>query len=348
MRPRHVRLAALRHVLPEEVVSSESLEQRLAPVYERLRLRVGRLELMSGIRERRFWKPGTRPSDAAARAGAAALAAGGIAPERIGWLVHGAVSRDFLEPATAARVHALLGLPETTAFADLSNACLGLLSGLEAAASRIESGELEAALIVSGEDGRGLIEETIAGLLAHEGDDASLRAALKLAFASLTIGSGAAAALLVHERLAPHAPRLAGGTTRVASQHHELCQGDRAGAAGAQMATDSEALLEAGVALAARTFAAFLTELGWTRADVARVVTHQVGSAHRRALFQRLELDPARDFSTFETLGNTGSAALPTALALALEARPLARGEKMALLGIGSGLACTMLGLEGA
>ncbi|MEQ1891407.1 MAG: 3-oxoacyl-ACP synthase III, partial [Planctomycetota bacterium] len=348
MRFEHVRLAAVRHVLPDEVVSSESLEERLAPLYERLRLRVGRLELMSGIRERRFWARGTRPSDAAARAGGEALRAAGPAAERVALLVHGAVSRDFLEPATAARVHALLHLPPTCAFFDLSNACLGLLSGLEVAASQIELGALEAALVVSGEDGRGLVEQTLAGLLAHSGDDASLRAALKLAFASLTIGSGAAAVVLAHERLAPGSPRVVGSLTRVASEHHELCQGDRAGAAGAEMATDSEALLEAGVALAAQNYAGFLDTLGWRSADVARVVTHQVGSAHRRALFQRLELDPARDFSTFETLGNTGSAALPTALSLALEQRPLARGEKMALLGIGSGLACTRLGLEGA
>ena len=348
MRFEHVRLPAVRHVLPEELVSSESLEERLAPVYERLKLRVGRLELMSGIRERRFWERGTRPSDAAARAGAEALRTARLAEEHVGLLVHGAVSRDFLEPATAARVHALLRLAPGCAFFDVSNACLGLLSGMEVAACQIELGAIEAALVVSGEDGRGLVEETLAGLLAHPGDDASLRTALKLAFASLTIGSGAAAVVLAHERLAPQAPRLLGGTTRVASEHHELCQGDRAGAAGAQMATDSEALLEAGVALAAQSYAGFLDTLGWTHADVVRVVTHQVGSAHRRALLQRLELDPARDFSTFETLGNTGSAALPTALSLALEARPLARGERMALLGIGSGLACTMLGLEGA
>ena len=76
------------------------------------------------------------------------------------------------------------------------------------------------------------------------------------------------------------------------------------------------------------------------------MVTHQVGSAHRRLLFERLELDPALDFATFETLGNTGSAALPTALSLALEGGRIARGERVALLGIGSGLHCLMLGAE--
>ena len=65
MRFTDTRIAAFAHALPEERVTSEELEERLAPVYDRFRLRIGRLELMSGIRERRFWEPGTRPSQAA-------------------------------------------------------------------------------------------------------------------------------------------------------------------------------------------------------------------------------------------------------------------------------------------
>lgn len=347
MRFEHVKIAAVAHALPEERVSSEEIEQRLAPLYQRLKLRAGRLELMSGIRERRFWARGTRPSAAAARAGEAALARGGVERERIGCLIHAAVSRDFLEPATASVVHAALGLaPECLVF-DLSNACLGVLNGMVVIAGMIERGEIEAGLVVSGEDGRALVDETIATLLASRADERDLRAELKQAFASLTIGSGACALLLARARGERDAPRLVGGTALAATEHVGLCQGDHdAAGAGPTMNTDSEALLTAGVALAQRTFGHFLLELGWERGDIARVVTHQVGSAHRRLLFEKLELDPALDFATFETLGNTGSAALPTALSLALESRPFQTGERIALLGIGSGLHCLMLGAE--
>ena len=61
---------------------------------------------------------------------------------------------------------------------------------------------------------------------------------------------------------------------------------------------------------------------------------------------EALGLDLARDFSTFETLGNTGSVALPATLALAAEAGAVKAGERVALLGIGSGLNCLMLALE--
>ena len=73
-------LAAFGCVLPEEVVTSAELERRLAPVYERLRLHEGRLELMTGIRERRFWEPGVLPSDGSTRAGRLALERSGVAP----------------------------------------------------------------------------------------------------------------------------------------------------------------------------------------------------------------------------------------------------------------------------
>ncbi len=347
MRFQHVKIAAVAHVLPEERVRSAELEERLAPVYERLRLRVGRLELMSGIRERRFWSRGTRPSDAAARAGAMALEQSGVARESIGCLIHAAVSRDFLEPSTASRVHALLELQSRCQVFDLSNACLGVLNGMVVVASMIERGDIAAGLVVAGEDGRALVEGTIATLRASSSDERALRAELKQAFASLTIGSGACAVLLARAKNGADSPRFLGATVEAATQHAELCQGEHAGSgAGPTMSTDSEALLQAGVELAQRTFARFLEEMSWSRDDIQRVVTHQVGSAHRRLLFEKLELDPLRDHSTFEALGNTGSAALPTALALAHEAGKIRRGERVALLGIGSGLHCLMLGAE--
>src|ERR1043165_9929054 len=59
---RRVYLESFGYTLPDEIVTTAELERRLAPLYERLRLPEGRLELMTGIRERRFFPAGTRPS----------------------------------------------------------------------------------------------------------------------------------------------------------------------------------------------------------------------------------------------------------------------------------------------
>ena len=334
-----VRIAALEAVLPETRVTSDALEERILPLYERLRLHVGRLELMSGIRERRFWEPGTRPSAVAARAGAAALEASGVDPASIGVLVHASVCRDFLEPATASVVHAELGLPGTCQAFDLSNACLGFANAMALAGGMIERGEIAAGMVVAGEDGGPLVQETLRMLAEDPSVD---RAALKRAYASLTIGAGAAACVL--DRSGAH--RLVGGTARAATEHHELCAGDRTDGEGPLMETDSEALLQAGNALARVTWDAFQEEHGWERDSIDRIVTHQVGVAHKRLLFETLELDHARDFTTVETLGNMGSVSLPATLSLAAGEGFVRPGHRVVLQGIGSGLHCLMLAVE--
>src|SRR6188472_3049973 len=72
---RRVYLESFGYTLPDEIVTTAELEQRLAPLYQRLRLPEGRLELMTGIRERRFFPPGTRPSTISIESARRAIAA---------------------------------------------------------------------------------------------------------------------------------------------------------------------------------------------------------------------------------------------------------------------------------
>ncbi len=336
-------IESLATALPDEILGTAELEERLRPLYERLKLPFGRLELMTGIRERRMWPEGTRPSDASAAAGRAALAQSAIRPDQIELFIHGAVCRDMLEPATASFAHRKIGLPPTAQLFDVSNACLGFLNSLTIAAGMIESGQIRCALVVAGENGRPLVEQTIRTLLERPLD----RQAIKPYFANLTIGSGAVGAVVCHQDLVRGEPhRLLGGVARAATRHSELCQGDQHGADALAMQTDSEALLVAGVELAQETWNEFTALTGWDHTSVDRFICHQVGSVHRRKLYDALGLDLAKDYSTFETLGNTGSVALPATLAAAIDAGAVRPGNKVGLLGIGSGLNCLMLALE--
>lgn len=340
MKFEHVCIESLGVAVPDEVWTSAELEERLRPLYERLKLPAGRLELMTGIRERRMWPAGTRPSDASAAAGRAVLARSSLRPDQVELFIHAAVSRDMLEPATASFAHQKIGLPATAQIFDVSNACLGFLNSLTLAASMIESGQIQCALVASGENGRPLVEQTVRTLL----DQPLTRNGIKPYFANLTIGSAAVAAIVCHRSLVRGRPhRLLGGIARAATQHSALCQGDTYGAESLAMQTDAEQLLNAGLALAAETWAGFTAEQG---NEFARFICHQVGSTHRRKLYETLGLPEAKDFSTFETFGNTGSVALPITLAQAVEAGAVCDGDRIGLLGIGSGLNCLMLAVE--
>jgi 3-oxoacyl-[acyl-carrier-protein] synthase-3 len=342
MRFEHVCLESIAAVVPDEVWTSAALEERLGPLYARLRLPVGRLELMTGIRERRMWPAGTRPSEASAAAARAVLARSALAPASIGLFIHAAVSRDMLEPASASFAHRRLGLPAAMQIFDLSNACLGFLNAMTVAAGMIESGQIGAALVAAGENGRPLVEETLQTLLAQPLD----RNQIKPFFANLTIGCGAVAAVLCHDsHVAGRGHRLLGGASRAATAYSDLCQGDTSGAA-LVMQTDSERLLEAGVGLARETWDDYRATLDWDPREADRIICHQVGAAHRRRLYETLGLDLARDYSTFETWGNVGSVSLPATLAAAADAGAVRAGDRVALLGIGSGLNCQMLAVE--
>ena len=156
--------------------------------------------------------------------------------------------------------------------------------------------------------------------------------------------------LLAHSSLAAEPHHLLGGAVRSDTAHHQLCKGSADTGFGRDaamsMATDAESLLEGGCGLACETWAAAREALGWTNGGVDRTFCHLVGAAHRDRLYQALGLDPTRDFSTFDFLGNVGSASLPLTMAMGIERNPPRPGEKIAMLGIGSGLSSVMLGLE--
>ena len=112
------------------------------------------------------------------------------------------------------------------------------------------------------------------------------------------------------------------------------------------MATDSEELMQRGIETANDTWRDFQTELGWQASDIDVFFCHQVGQAHARLLFERLGLDPARNFETLSFLGNTGSVSAPVTMAMGIEQGVFRPGQRGALLGIGSGINCLMLGVE--
>ena len=347
MHYRNVCIESFGYTLPAEVVTSDEIEERLSPLYQRLGLPEGRLELMTGIRERRFWEPETLPSDKSIESGNRAIEAARIDRSYIGALIHGSVCRDHLEPATACRVHHRLELPGDCMIYDVSNACLGLLNGMIQIANMIELGQIRAGLVVGTESGRQLVETTIDTLNT---DTTLTRNQLKLAVASLTIGSGSCAVLLTDRELSQTDNRLLVATARTNTAHHELCHSGRDEAVGSGMQplmqTDSERLMREGIATGVDTFTRFMNETGWNPDDIDKTVCHQVGSAHRKQMLESLGLRTERDFATLEWLGNTGSVALPITMAVGLEQGHFSQGDSIGMLGIGSGINCLMLGVS--
>lgn len=314
-------------------ITSDDLDAQLADTYERVGLRPGLLEGLAGIRARRWWPEGSSFADAAATAGRMALEKSGINPGDIGLLIDTSVCRDHLEPSAAVDVHQQLGLSTSCLNFDLANACLGFVNGMQLAATMIDAGQINYALIVDGEGSRRTQEGTIRRLQ----DPSTTRQDVLDNFATLTLGSGGAAMVLGRASEHSDGHRFVGGVSRAATQYNKLCIGDLD-----RMITDSNGLLRAGVELAGDTWDAAREVFEWD--DLDSYVIHQVSQVHTAAITERLGIDVSRVPITFPDLGNIGPASVPTTLASA--ASTYTPGQRVACMGIGSGLNSAVIEID--
>jgi len=332
----NVCIDSLGYVLPPHVVTSRQLEEAIAPTLNRVGLPVGQLEQLTGVKERRWWDEGTVPSTVAAQAGAQALLRAQMKASDIDLLINTSVCRDHLEPATAALVGGKLGLSRHSMCFDVANACLGFLNGISLAANMIELGQIETALVVDGESSREPVTATLERLAQADTTSDTLRAN----YATLTLGSGAAAAIVRRDRGDGTGHRLHSAETLSATEHSELCIGDVG-----EMQTDSHGLLVRGIELCSQTLPKWVETTGWPLETVDEFVCHQVSLTHFLECFKRLNLPLEKALLTFPQLGNVGPASLPLTLALGEAQGRIVPGKRLCLFGIGSGLGCTAMGV---
>jgi 3-oxoacyl-[acyl-carrier-protein] synthase-3 len=345
MRWSQVCLEAIGYELPPERVSSAALEDRLAPVYESLHLDAGQVATLTGILERRVWPRGVSMASCGAAAAKKALAIAGVSASDVGVVIYAGVCKDNLEPATACAVADAIGAGGDALVFDISNACLGVLNGMVEIANLIELGQVRAGVVVAAESSRAIVEASIARMVREPTLER-----FRLGLATLTGGSGAAAVVLTHVDCSFTERRLVAGAALAAPEFHRICRwGPSGGLLGETpnvMDTDASQVLEHGVVLGRKTWAKLLGATGWRGREVDRVICHQVGASHREEVLRALEMPEERDYSTFATLGNIGTVSVPLTAALADEAGLLRGGDRVGLLGIGSGLNCLMLGVQ--
>jgi len=328
----NVSLLSVASTIPTRVTTSDEIEAQLADALKRLRLRDGLLRRVAGVLERRNWAPGESTDAATVSAAKRALAEAGVEPSQVGLLINTSVTRPHLEPSVAVRLHHDLGLPSSAINFDVANACLGFVNGMSLAASMIESGQIRYAVVVNGEDADEIQVNTIERLLRDNID----RDDFMSEFASLTLGSGSAAAVLGRTDENPGGHPILGGVTRAATQFYSLCVGSVDG-----MFTDAKALLKGGLDLVVSAWKDAGPEWNWSSMD--RYITHQVSSVHTSAIIKAAKLDKSRVPTTFPKYGNVGPASIP--ITLAEEQATLKKGDRVLLMGVGSGLNTAMMEL---
>ncbi|MBB64529.1 MAG: 3-oxoacyl-ACP synthase III [Waddliaceae bacterium] len=324
-----VSIAGVSSVDAPERISTEEIEDLLKEPMERVYMRRGFMSKHVGIEERRLWPRGTTPSQAATLAAEKVIEETGIDPSRIGVLINTSVTKDYVEPSCASIVHSNLRLSPYCMNFDVSNACMGFLNGMHLVGSLIEGGQIDYGLVVNGEDSRTLMESTIQRL---QGPDIGAKEFRKH-FATLTLGSGAAAMIIGRSDLLPDSSRFLGGMHLAATEHYKLCHGSTTA-----MYTDPTRLFRAGIDLVMRLINEAKQAVKWNPASYKELVLHQINRLHTNTFLDRIGYAHDRIFRIYPKYGNVGPATIPISLAKSLAAGRLNKGDRVSLVGVGSGL----------
>ncbi|MDB9787243.1 3-oxoacyl-ACP synthase III [Bacteriovoracaceae bacterium] len=338
---KNVYVRGMQSRLPESILTSNDLEDRLKDHYDRFNFHSGRIELMTGVKSRHIGVCGEPPSILGTAVSSELLKRIEVNCDEIDMIIYAGVCRDGMEPSTASIIASQLKLGRHCQHFDISDACLGVIHAWWLAGQLIENGVVENVLVVSSENSGPLVENSIRWL--NENTELT-RKESKQYLANLTIGSGAFASVLSNGQYRG-VLQVLGGHYLADTVANNLCQGS-GNLNEMMMRTDSEKLMKAGVSLARDNWGLLKDLLNWSNESADHIVTHQVGKAHHDLLLSALELPHDRSFVTYPTLGNTGSVALPIALNKLVQEGNLVNEDLIALLGIGSGLGSLMMGVK--
>ena len=309
-----VSITGIGKCVPEKVVTNDDLAQLVETSDEWINKR-------TGIRSRHIAVEETA-TDLAVSAAKDALAMSGETPENVGVIVACTITGDELTPSLAGRVQKALGIPVCAAM-DVSAGCTGFVYALVTAASLMDTLNKDVAIVVASE-------------LMTKYCDWSDRATCVL------FGDGAGAVVLRRGEVAQLLHPILSATPDVddvivvkkearSTPFSEVVESPRESIRmkGADVFTYAVAVMEN-----------TLDELAARCADkpIDRIVPHQANEKIIDFVIRTKKFAREQFFVNIANYANTSSASIPIALCDALESGWLNAGDRVAIVGFGSGL----------
>jgi 3-oxoacyl-[acyl-carrier-protein] synthase-3 len=313
----HAAVIGIGSYLPERRLTNADLEVMVETSDEWIFSR-------TGIRERRIIAEGDATSDLAARAGVAALADAGVAPEAVDLLVVATSSPDMAFPSTAALAQVKMGL--TCPAYDVNAACTGFIFALQHAAAAIESRRARTVVVIGADALTRLVDFTDRSTCVLFGDGAGafvLSASEEAGILGVHLGTDGSGAGLLS---VPAGGSAAPATPERLAAHEQYLQ------------MNGNEVYKFAVRAIPKVTRQALKESHLGIADVTWVVPHQANQRIIDTIAERLHVPQERVVSTIETTGNTSSASIPLAMDALYTVGNLRPGDVCALVGFGAGL----------
>lgn len=324
------RITGLGAYLPATTVTSDDLMKEVKST--RFGIPEDYISRHVGILERRFAAREQQPSDLATLASELALGDAGVNQDEIDLIIYTGITRDCEEPSTAHYVQRKLSAANAFCM-DVSNACLGFMTGLSLADACIAQKSARTVLVCTGEAPSKMIDEVI-GILNSTDDKDYFKN--RLGF--LTAGDAGGAAVVQPSEGTDTGLQWMDFWSR--GKLAPLCyyHKDKTGLQGEMLMKEISREI---VGYHAENIETTYYKLGWTPQMVDKIYCHQVGRKPHKMLV-RLTGKTVNDAPiTYDRFGNLTSATIPVDMYL----NPPEKGSRVLFLGTGSGLAISQGGM---
>lgn len=277
-------------------------------------------ERKTGIKTRHWAPEGTLTADLAAEVVRNACAAGGIAVEDLRRVILvTCTGGDFMGPATANSIIHKLGIDNRCDGFDLINACMGWMTGFDVAARSVATGVGPVAVV----------SVELMSRYIHPGDPRPY----------VVFGDAAAGAVLGPAR--PGEGVLGIFSRNDGSIGHTVyaeLPGLTRKFEYAKFAVPSKEMDRIVMRALKASTDAVLGARGETIADVDWVLPHQPNGAVLGPILEALGADRSKVVPVVDEVGSVVSASVPTSLDRLMRTRPVKPGDRILMIGVGSGL----------
>jgi 3-oxoacyl-[acyl-carrier-protein] synthase III len=308
------------HSVPEKVLTNQDLEKLVDTSDEWIKQR-------TGISERRISGPDETASVLGIRASKQALERAGMIGEDIDLVVCGTVTGDMMFPATSCLIQDAIGARSAGAF-DIGAACAGFIYSVDVAASMIEAGRVETALVIGVDVLTKFVDWTDRSTCVLFGDGAG---AAILRREENTDRGVMKTVLLADGSGAKHIDIQAGGS------RYPLCSPESAQYRNTIFMAGAEVYRFA-VNSMGDACCRLLDSAGMLPSDIDLFVPHQANLRIIDSAAKRLEIPPEKVFVNVDRYGNTSGGSIPLALSEADESGRLKPGMIVMTVGFGAGL----------
>lgn len=342
-----MKIMSIAYALPSRLVTNDEIIQEvLAKNSEHLENRdrgliesmIRRFFKMSGTETRFHRSNGEKAIDFALKAGRDAIQKAGIGPGDIDLLIYAGVGRGWVEPATANLFQSELGLTSATCF-DVLDACASWIRSLSIARSFLSQKVYKRIMIINCE----FNFKEYANFEIRDAKD------LENSFSAFTIGEAATATIVTSNGDYDDS----NFTFKTWGEKHGLCKIPLPNAS--DFNPNGERLkpmsfFTAPAELLSFTVRKLVSHFKETQEIAEKVhdiiIGHAVSVATTSRVIRILGLNPESVFETHNRFGNTVSASLPLALAVADEEGRLQRGNRVLLMMGSAGVTTALASFE--